>query len=128
MKIAFSIHAPLLACMFLVQPLLTERAAAQDIYIGTLEYREQRLVLRRCDLTETIYYLRDAAEAQDQAVSKFAGDANTRRGLWYAEVIGTYKEEGGQNALEVIDLQHIQAGRTCHLSDALPSAGGKERR
>jgi len=128
MKTAAWIRALAPACALVAQLPLACRAFAQDVYVGTLEYRQQRLVLRRCDLSQTVYLLRDVAPRPAGAVTRFTADHPERQGHWYAEVIGTYKNERGRHALEVSDLQNVQAGKSCHLSDALRPEGNRDKR
>ena len=101
------------------------QAVAQDIYIGTLSVEGQQLVLRRCDLVENTYALQDAKAAPKKLVREYVSKPEHRQGVWYAEVVGIYGERNGRNTLEVLSLDNLTAGKTCHLSDALDSTKRK---
>jgi hypothetical protein len=97
------------------------QAAAQDIFIGTLSVQGQQLILRRCDLVENTYTLQDAKTNPKKLVKEYLSNPEHRQGIWYAEVIGIYGERNGENTLEVLSLDNLASGKTCHLSEAIDS-------
>ncbi|EJL34363.1 hypothetical protein PMI01_01664 [Caulobacter sp. AP07] len=113
----------------LVTPLLSlalltvaATAQAQDLYIGTVKVERDQVVLTRCDLVENRYVLKDSAP--EEPVAALAARLATLKAPVYAEVIGEYEEDGDGNALRVIDIQNVQADKSCHLLDAASAPGG----
>ncbi|MDG2531680.1 hypothetical protein [Caulobacter endophyticus] len=98
-------------------------ALAQDLYIGTVDVQKDQVILTRCDLAANRYVLRDRAEEQEKPVAKLREKLQTLKAPVYVEVIGQYVEIEGQdgNALDVIALEGLKAGKSCHLADALGS-------
>lgn len=98
-------------------------ASAQDLYIGTLEVRKDEVILVRCDLAANRYLLRDRQGEPEQPVAKLREKLKTLKAPVYVEVIGQYVEIQGHdgNALDVIGLENLSAGKSCHLVDALGS-------
>jgi hypothetical protein len=98
-------------------------AAAQDLYIGTLEVRKDQVILIRCDLAANRYVLRDRDGQPEKPVAKLREKLGALKSPVYVEVIGQYAEIEGEdgNALDVIGLENLTAGKTCHLVDALGS-------
>jgi hypothetical protein len=96
-------------------------ALAQDLYIGTVDVQKDQVILTRCDLVENRYVLRDR-EGETQ-VAQLRARLKTLKAPVYAEVFGDYVEVQSEdgNGLDVISLEHVTAGKSCHLSDALPS-------
>ena len=103
---------------------LAATAWAQDLYIGTVKVENDQMVLTRCDLVENRYVLRDGTP--DAPVAALAARLATLKAPVYAEVIGEYEEDGDGNALRVLDIQGVQAGKSCHLLDVPPAPGGDE--
>ncbi|WP_165184898.1 hypothetical protein [Caulobacter soli] len=96
-------------------------ALAQDVYIGTVDVQKDQVILTRCDLADNRYVLRD--QKGQTLVAKLRERLKTLKAPVYAEVFGQYVEvpdEDG-NGLDVIGLEHVTAGKSCHLADALPS-------
>lgn len=104
--------------------LLTAGAApalAQDLYIGTVDIQKDQVILSRCDLVENRYVLRD--RDGEHKVAKLREQLKTLKAPVYVEVFGQYVDvdtEDG-NGLDVLDLDNLTAGKSCHLMDALPS-------
>lgn len=98
-------------------------AVAQDLYIGTLEVRKDQVILSRCDLATNRYVLRDREGEAEKPVAKLREKLKTLKAPVYVEVIGQYAEIEGEegNALDVIRLENLTAGKSCHLVDALGS-------
>lgn len=96
-------------------------ALAQDVYIGTVDVEKDQVILTRCDLVENRYVLRD--RQGETPVAKLRQRLKTLKAPVYVEVIGEYVEIQGEdgNGLDVISLEHVTAGKSCHLTDALPS-------
>lgn len=95
---------------------------AQDLFIGTLDVRKDQVVLTRCDLAQNRYVLRDRPDNADKPVAQLHERLKTLKAPVYVEVFGEYAEIGGEygNALDVIGLENLTAGKSCHLLDALP--------
>lgn len=96
-------------------------AYAQDLYIGTVEVQKDQVILVRCDLVQNRYVLRDGKDARDKPVAALRERLKTLKAPVYVEVFGQYAEQGEDNALDVIGLENIKAGKSCHLMDALPA-------
>jgi hypothetical protein len=96
-------------------------ALAQDLYIGTVDVQKDQVILTRCDLVQNRYVLRDR-EGQT-LVAKLRARLTTLKAPVYVEVFGDYVEVQGEdgNGLDVIGLEHVTAGKSCHLVDALPA-------
>jgi hypothetical protein len=94
-------------------------AKAQDIYIGTVAVEKDVVVLTRCDLTQNRYVLRDRKGEARRPVADLRERLKRLRAPVYVEVIGEYAEQGEDNALDVIGLENLEAGKSCHLTDAL---------
>jgi hypothetical protein len=97
-------------------------AHAQDVYIGTVKVERDQVVLTRCDLVENRYVLKDGAP--EAPVAALRTRLATLKSPVYAEVIGEYEEDGDGNALRVVDIENVQADKSCHLLDGLPPAPG----
>lgn len=97
-------------------------AHAQDIYIGTAQVREGVVWLDRCDLGGNRYVLRDG-EANKPVAALKAKLARLKAPVT-VEVIGEYAQEGETNILQVIDIQNVQAGKSCHLLDMVDPPKG----
>ena len=98
-------------------------ATAQDLYIGTAEIRNDQVILVRCDLAANRYVLRDRDGEGEKPVAALHEKLRTLKAPVYVEVIGQYAEIEGEdgNALDVIGLENLTAGKSCHLIDALGS-------
>ncbi|WP_454714019.1 hypothetical protein [Caulobacter segnis] len=96
-------------------------ALAQDLYIGTVAVQNDQVVLTRCDLVQNRYVLRDGKADTARHVAKLRERLKTLKAPVYVEVFGQYAELGEDNALDVISLENLKAGKSCHLTDALPS-------
>ena len=97
-------------------------ALAQDLYIGTVDVQKDQVILTRCDLVQNRYVLRD--RPGETPVAQLRARLKTLKAPVYVEVFGAYVEvpdEDG-NGLDVIGLDKITAGKSCHLTDALPSS------
>lgn len=100
-------------------------ALAQDLFIGTVDIQKDQVVLTRCDLTSNRYVLRDREGDAERPVAKLHARLKDLKAPVYVEVIGEYVEvaQDEGNGLDVIGLENLTAGKTCHLADALDSAG-----
>jgi len=93
-------------------------AGAQDIYTGTLETRGGTLFLKRCDLGSTEYRLIDHETDGTRPVATLLKASIVTPTS--ASVLGIYEEDGAdRHALNVLDIQNIAPGKSCHLIDAL---------
>lgn len=75
---------------------------------------EQGLVLERCHVGKTRYRLMAAPDAGDPLAQLRGMD-----GLVQAEIIARYRADGDAHVLEVMSVETIKQGRSCHLVDAL---------
>jgi hypothetical protein len=100
-------------------------AAAQDLYIGTVDVQKDQVILTRCDLAQNRYVLRDreGEGKADKPVAKLRERLKTLKAPVYAEVIGEYVEVQSEdgNGLDVIGLENVTPAKSCHLLDALPA-------
>ena len=101
--------------------MIAATARAQDLYIGTVKVERDAIVLTRCDLVENRYVLKDGAP--EAPVAALRARLATLKAPVYAEVIGEYEEDGEGNALRVLEIQGVEADKSCHLLDALPTPG-----
>jgi len=118
---------PVLAalCAVFVAGAAAAPALAQDLYIGTVDVQKDQVILTRCDLVQNRYVLRDRSKAEGDGtpVAGLRERLKTLKAPVYVEVIGEYVEVQGEdgNGLEVIALENLTAGKSCHLTDALPA-------
>jgi hypothetical protein len=115
------IHKLIFAATFgLALAAATGSALAQDLYIGTVDVQKDQVILTRCDLVSNRYVLRD--RQGETQVAKLQARLKTLKAPVYVEVIGEYVEVQSEdgNGLDVISLEHVTAGKSCHLMDALP--------
>jgi hypothetical protein len=98
-------------------------AAAQDLYIGTVDVQKDQMILTRCDLAQNRYVLRDREGEADKPIAKLRERLKTLKAPVYAEVIGDYVEVQSEdgNGLDVIGLENVTPAKSCHLLDALPA-------
>jgi hypothetical protein len=98
-------------------------ALAQDLYIGTVDVQKDQVILTRCDLASNRYVLRDREGEADKPVAKLRERLKALKAPVYVEVFGAYVEVQGEtgDGLDVIGLENLTPGKSCHLIDALPS-------
>jgi hypothetical protein len=98
-------------------------ALAQDLYIGTVDVQKDQVILTRCDLADNRYVLRDREGEAEKPVAKLREQLKALKAPVYVEVFGEYVEVQSEdgNGLDVIGLENVTAGKSCHLIDALPS-------
>ncbi|WP_162892715.1 hypothetical protein [Blastomonas fulva] len=97
--------------------ILPAPAHAQDFFNGMVVTDEQGLVLDRCHLGGTRYRL-IAADGADDPLARLRG----QKGLIQIEVIARYRADGEAHVLEVLSVESISVGRSCHLFDAVDAA------
>lgn len=94
----------------------TQEARIPDIFNGMVVTDRGELFLERCDGGKTPYRLTTAQDAD-------AGDPlkqlRGKDGLVQAQLIARYRADGDGHVLEVLWVERIQTGKTCHLEDAL---------
>ena len=118
---------PVLAALCAVFVATAAPALAQDLYIGTVDVQKEQVILTRCDLVQNRYVLRDRPRGEGKGegtpVAGLRERLKTLKAPVYVEVIGEYVEVQGEdgNGLEVIALENLKAGKSCHLTDALPA-------
>lgn len=85
-----------------------------DIYIGMVVEDNSGLFLERCSGGKPRYRLR-AAEGADDPLAEVRG----KTGLVQAQIFGHYRAEGDGHALDVIGVDGVKFGETCHLVEAI---------
>ena len=90
---------------------------SMDIFIGTLTIQDNKAILKRCDIAQNEYVLKDADWSKQKAVSGFLSKATTLKQPIYAEVIAAYKSEKDTNVLLVDSIDNLTEAKSCHLSD-----------
>lgn len=88
--------------------------SAQDIFIGMVVEDGSGLILERCQAGKARYRLRAAAGADDPLA-----EVRGKQGLVQARIYGHYRAEGEAHAIDVMAVDEVQFGKTCHLVDAL---------
>ncbi|ATZ67847.1 hypothetical protein [Acinetobacter haemolyticus] len=94
-----------------------ESNEVMDIFIGTLEVKNKKVILTRCDISRNIYELKDAEWSDEKAVSNFLSKEKDMVKPVYAEVVGAYRVDGNKNILLVDSIGDITERKSCHLSD-----------
>lgn len=94
--------------------ILPAPAQAQDLFTGMVVTDETGLVLERCHVGGTRYRL-IAADGVDDPLVRLRG----QKGLIQIEVIARYRADGDAHVLEVMSVERITVGRSCHLFDAV---------
>ena len=97
--------------------LLPVQVHAQDIFTGMIVADGEDLVLERCHVGTTRYRLTAAPDAGDPLAQLRGKD-----GLLQAQLIARYHAEGEAHGLEVLSVERIVYGKTCHLLDAVEAA------
>ena len=94
--------------------ILTLQAHAQDLFTGMVVTDEQGLLLERCHAGGAHYRLVAAPDADDP-LARLRG----QKGLIQIEVIARYRSDGDAHVLEVLSVERITVGKSCHLADAV---------
>jgi len=94
-----------------------ESNEVMDIFIGTLEVKNKKVILTRCDISRNIYELKDAEWSDEKAVSNFLSKEKDMVKPVYAEVVGAYRGDGNKNMLLVDSISDITQRKSCHLND-----------
>lgn len=90
---------------------------SMDIFIGTLTIQDNKAILKRCDIAQNEYVLKNADWSKKKAVSSFLSKATTLKQPIYAEVFAAYKSEKDTNVLLVDSIDNLTEAKSCHLSD-----------
>ena len=96
---------------FIVLPV---SAHAQDVFTGMVLTDAQGLILERCHVGSTHYRLVAAPDAGDP-LARLRG----QKGRIQAEVIARYRADGVAHVLEVMSVERITVGKSCHLAEAV---------
>lgn len=96
-----------------------ESDEVMDIFIGTLEVDDKKVILNRCDGGSNIYILKDAEWSDEKAVSNFLSKEKDMIKPIYAEVVGAYRGDGNKNMLLVDSISDLTERKSCHLKDLL---------
>lgn len=94
--------------------LLPGHAYAQDIFIGMVVEDGSDLILERCSTGKPRYRLL-VTEGSDDPLAQ----VRSKKGLVQAQIFGYYRAEGDGHALDVIGVDGVQFGKTCHLVEAV---------
>ncbi len=94
--------------------LLPTQVLAQDIFTGMVVADKQELVLERCHVGKTRYRLVATPDSGDPLTQLRGMD-----GLVQAEIIARYRADGDAHVLEVMSVESVTQGRSCHLVDAI---------
>lgn len=98
---------------------LPVQAQAQDFFTGMIIANGPGLVLERCHVGKTRYRLTAAPDAESgDPLAQLRG----KDGLLQAQLIARYRTEGDGHGLEVLSVERIVPGKTCHLVDAIEAA------
>lgn len=98
---------------------LSGLSQAQDIYIGTIEFKKNSVELHRCDLGGSRYVLLDPKDQKEGAIRQLKKMHSSETATLYGEVIGTYQEMGGKNQIVVRSIENLTLGKSCHLPGAV---------
>ncbi|MEN4983673.1 hypothetical protein [Acinetobacter modestus] len=90
---------------------------SMDIFIGTLTIQDNKAILKRCDIAQNEYVLKDADWSKEKAVSDLLSKATKLKQPIYAEVIAAYKSEKDINILLVDSIENLTEAKSCHLAD-----------
>ena len=94
--------------------------APLDIFIGMVIADGENLALERCNLSRTRYRLLPAAGAGDPLA-----ELRGKTGKIQAQVIASYRADGDAHILDVVALENVRVGKTCHLLDAIDESFDK---
>lgn len=95
-----------------------------DVFIGTLEIREGRLYLVRCDLIQNTYLLLNKKGAKDCSLKELADFGVVDGRKMQAWVRGEPEMDGDRATLKVHSIDNVRPG-SCHLTDMLEDAPAK---
>lgn len=90
---------------------------SMDIFMGTLTIQDNKAILKRCDIAQNEYVLKDADWSKEKAVSDLLSKATKLKQPIYAEVIAAYKSEKDINILLVDSIENLTEAKSCHLAD-----------
>ena len=99
-----------------------------DLFIGTLEIRDGRPYLLRCDLGASTYLLLNKKGSRDAGVKKLAQIGVGEGKKMQAHVWGSpvWEPERDYLALKVHSIDNVRPG-TCHLIDMLEEYDKQQR-
>ncbi|USA47614.1 hypothetical protein NDN11_05730 [Acinetobacter sp. C26M] len=90
---------------------------SMDMFIGTLTIHDNKAILKRCDIAQNEYVLKDADWSKEKVVSSFLSKATKLKQPIYAEVIAAYKSEKDINILLIDSIENLTEAKSCHLAD-----------
>ena len=108
MKIRFQWIIPFALLLVLAMP-----ASGKDLFTGTLEVREGKPMLVRCDLVKNTYLLVDAAGNSEVYLKQLTALGVSKETPFQATVIGDARMEGDAVILTVDSIEDIKGG-SCH--------------
>lgn len=100
----------LAAILFLFPPAVQ----AEDLFTGTLEIRDGRPILVRCDLVKNAYFLVDKAGSAEVYLKQFRELGITPESPFQAQVFGEARMDGEAVILTVDSIKNIVPG-SCHM-------------
>lgn len=106
----------LLLLPVLLLHLFVAPAYAGDIFPGTLEIRDGKPLLIRCDLVKNTYLLVDKDGNVDVWLKQIEKLGITPENPYQATVLGDARMEGNTVILTVDSIEDIKPG-SCHLGD-----------
>ncbi|MCI3877851.1 hypothetical protein [Acinetobacter higginsii] len=115
--LAFSIFISSFVFSFTTFANPTDPKESMDIFVGTLTIQDNKAILKRCDIAQNEYVLKDADWSKQKAVSDFLSKATKLKQPIYAEVIAAYKSEKDINILLVDSIENLTEAKSCHLAD-----------
>lgn len=105
--------------VFLCLLLFPSAAQARDLFTGTLEIRDGKPLLIRCDAVKNTYVLEDAEGNTTVWLKRLEKLGITRETPYQATAIGDVRDFNAELAFLTTErLENIQPG-SCHLLDAL---------
>lgn len=98
----------------LIAILFSPAVQAGDLFTGTLEIRDAKPILVRCDLVKNTYYLVDKDGNAEVYLKKLNALGVTPESPFQAQVFGEARMNGEAVILAVDSIENIEPG-SCHL-------------
>jgi predicted ATP-dependent serine protease len=112
----------LLLALLLVAPAASAQDRALDLWIGTIESEQNTLYLKRCDLAQNRYKLKELDASSGLLLSQIDVKKLKKGQHLVAEIVAEYRSENDHDILVIDSIQTIKVGKSCHLIDVLPGA------
>jgi hypothetical protein len=111
----------LLLALLLVAPAASAQDRALDLWIGTIESEQNTLYLKRCDLAQNRYKLKELDASSGLLLSQLDVKKLKKGQHLVAEIVAEYRSENDRDILVIDSIQTIKVGESCHLIDVLPT-------